>query len=148
MPTTHLQVITVERVVYSDDVDMVLAPGVEGQLGILPRHAYLLTALTQGVLVVRKAGEEDEYIAIGGGFMEVGPDYVTVLADAAERADEIDLARAQEARRRAEQLLAQKLDRIEFAKAEAALRRAISRIDAANRMKKRHGRRPEISSGE
>lgn len=148
MPTTHLQVITVERVVYSDDVDMVLAPGAEGQLGILPRHAYLLSALTQGVLVVRKAGEEDEYIAIGGGFMEVGPDYVTVLADAAERAEDIDLARAEAARKRAEALLEQKLDRIEFAKAEAALRRAASRIDAANRIRRRRGRRPEISSGE
>ncbi len=148
MPTTHLEVITVERVVYSDDVDMVLAPGADGQLGILPRHAYLLAALTEGVLVARKAGEEDEYIAIGGGFMEVGPDHVTVLADAAERADEIDIARAEAARKRAEALLKQKLDRIEFAKAEAALRRAISRIDAANKMKRRRGRRPEISTGE
>ncbi len=78
MPTTRLEVITAERVVYSDDVDMVLVPGVEGQLGILPRHAYLLTALTEGELVIRKAGQEDEYIAIGGGFMEVGPDHVTI----------------------------------------------------------------------
>lgn len=149
MPTTHLQVITVERVVYSDDVDMVIAPGAEGQLGILPRHAYLLSALREGVLVVRKAGEEDQYLAIGGGFMEVGPDYVTVLADAAERAEDIDLARAEAARKRAQALLQQKLDRIEFAKAEAALRRAVSRIDAANRLRKHQGRRrPEISSGE
>ncbi len=147
MPTTHLQVITVEGVVFSDDVDMVLAPGAEGQLGILPRHAYLLSALSEGVLVARKAGEEDQYIAIGGGFMEVGPDYVTVLADAAERAEQIDVARAQAARKRAEALLQRKLDRIEFAQAEAALRRAVSRLDAADRIKRR-GRRPEISSGE
>ena len=139
MPTTRLEVITAERIVYSDDVDMVLAPGAEGQLGILPEHAYLLTALAAGELVIRKAGGEDEYIAIGGGFMEVGPDYVNVLADSAERAGEIDLARAEEARKRAEALLAQKLDRIDFAQAEAALRRSIARIKVARQRKSRGG---------
>jgi len=128
MPTTKLEIITAERVVFSGDVDMVLAPGAEGQLGILPHHAYLLTALKEGALVIRRAGREDEYVAIGGGFMEVGPDYVTVMADSAERAEEIDLARAQAARKRAEVLLGQKLDQMEFAKAEAALRRSIIRL--------------------
>jgi F-type H+-transporting ATPase subunit epsilon len=139
MPTTRLEVITAERVVYSDDVDMVLAPGAEGQLGILPEHAYLLTALGEGELIIRKAGQEDEYIAIGGGFMEVGPTYVNVLADSAERAEEIDFARAEEARKRAESLLAQKLDRMEFAQAEAALRRSLIRMKVARQRKSRGG---------
>lgn len=143
MPTTKLEVITAERVVYSDDVNMVLAPGKEGQLGILPEHAYLLTALGEGELVIRKAGQEDEYIAIGGGFMEVGPTYVNVLADSAERAEEIDFARAEEARKRAEVLLTQKLDRMEFAQAEAALRRSITRMKVA----RQRGRRRSEGSG-
>jgi F-type H+-transporting ATPase subunit epsilon len=142
MPTTRLEVITAERVVYSDDVNMVLAPGAEGQLGILPEHAFLLTALAEGELVIRKAGQEDEYIAIGGGFMEVGPTYVTVLADSAERAGEIDLARAEEARKRAEALLSQKLDRMEFAQAEAALRRSLIRMKVARQRGKRRGGGP------
>jgi len=136
MPTTKLEIITAERVVFSNDVDMVLAPGVEGQLGILPRHAYLLTALAEGELVIRKAGREDEYVAIGGGFMEVGPDYVTVMADSAERAEEIDLARAEAARKRAEVLLAQKLDQMEFAKAESALRRSVIRLKVAQKRRR------------
>ncbi|GAB4405150.1 MAG: hypothetical protein Kow00123_17180 [Anaerolineales bacterium] len=139
MPTTRLEVITAERVVYSDDVDMVLVPGVEGQLGILPRHAYLLTALTEGELVIRKAGQEDEYIAIGGGFMEVGPDHVTILADSAERAEEIDVARAEAARKRAEALLAEKRDVTALAEAAAALRRSRVRLQVARR-RKRGGR--------
>jgi F-type H+-transporting ATPase subunit epsilon len=136
MPTTKLEIITAEHVVFSDDVDMVLAPGVEGQLGILPRHAYLLTALAEGELVIRKAGREDEYVAIGGGFMEVGPDYVTVMADSAERAEEIDLARAEAARKRAEVLLVQKLDQMEFAKAESALRRSVIRLKVAQKRRR------------
>jgi len=136
MPTTRLEVITAERVVYSDDVDMVLVPGVEGQLGILPRHAYLLTALAEGELVIRKAGQEDEYIAIGGGFMEVGPDHVTILADSAERAEEIDVARAEAARKRAEALLAEKRDVTALAEAAAALRRSRVRLQVARRRKR------------
>jgi len=136
MPKTRLEVITAERVVYSDDVDMVLAPGAEGQLGILPEHAYLLTALSEGELVIRKAGQEDEYIAIGGGFMEVGPTYVNVLADSAERAAEIDLARAEEARKRAEALLAQKPEAMDLAKAAAALRRSTVRLKVAQKRRR------------
>ena len=77
----RLDVVAVDRTVYSDDVDMVIAPGIEGEMGILPRHAPLMTALNYGILVVKKTGEPDEQIAIGGGFMEVRPDRVTVLAD-------------------------------------------------------------------
>ncbi len=86
---------------------MVVAPGIDGQLGILPHHAPLMTALTIGELVLHKAGEEDTIMAIGGGFMEVGPQHVTILADSAERAEEIDEARAEAARRRAETTMTQ-----------------------------------------
>lgn len=142
MPTTRVEVITPERVVFAGDADMVLAPGAHGQLGILPRHAYLLTALAPGELIIRRAGEEDLYIAVGGGFMEVAPDFVTVLADTAERAVEIDLARAEEARRRAQALLEQKLDRMQLADAEAALRRATTRLKVGRRRRRGTSDRP------
>ena len=89
----RLRIITPERRVYVKDVDMVIAPGVEGQLGILPHHAPLITALTYGELRVKRGGDEESF-AIGGGYMEVQPDGVTVLANTAEHVEEIDLDRA------------------------------------------------------
>lgn len=139
----RLDIVTVERLVYSEEVDMVIAPGIEGELGILPRHAPLLTALTYGELRVKRGDEEDSF-AIGGGFIEVQPDQVTVLADAAERAEEIDLERAEAARRRAEEQIedAARTD-IDFARADAALRRSLVRIKVAEARRRRGGRRPE-----
>ena len=139
----RLEVVTVERIVYTqDDVDMVIAPGSEGLLGILPRHAPLLTALAYGELRVKR-GSVEESLAIGGGFMEVRPDRVTVLADTAERADEIDLERAQVARRRAEERLhAVVPGAVDFSRAEMALRRSLTRIKVAER-RKREGRRTD-----
>ncbi len=139
----RLDIVTVERLVYSEEVDMVIAPGIEGELGILPRHAPLLTALTYGELRVKRGDEEDSF-AIGGGFIEVQPDQVTVLADAAERADEIDLERAEAARRRAEEKIedAARTD-IDFARADAALRRSLVRIKVAEARRRRGGRRTE-----
>jgi F-type H+-transporting ATPase subunit epsilon len=135
------EVVTAERVVFDDDVDMVVAPGVEGQLGILPHHAPLMTALTYGELIIHREGQEREFIAIGGGFMEVGPQHVTVLADSAERAGEIDEARAEEARLRAQELMAQKQrEDVDFIRAEAALRRSMLRLKVAKR-KRRYGSR-------
>ena len=96
-----LEIITAERQVYSDEVDMVIAPGIEGQLGILPKHAPLMTMLKPGELTVRKNGE-DIYVAVSGGFMEVLGNRVSVLADACERSDEIDEERAQQAMQRAQ----------------------------------------------
>lgn len=102
-----LDIVTIERKVWEDDgLDMVLLPGVDGELGILPSHAPLLTALKPGVIVIRKDGQ-DELFAVGGGFADVRPNKVTVLADTAEHSEEIDLERAEEARRRAEELLTQ-----------------------------------------
>ncbi len=139
----RLDIVTVERLVYSEDVDMVIAPGIEGQLGILPHHAPLLTALTFGELQVKR-GDEVESFAIGGGFMEVQPDHVVVLADTAERAEEIDLARAEAARRRAEERLrARSRNDVDFARAHAALRRSLTRIKVAEARRRGRGRRPE-----
>jgi len=138
MPGLKLDIVTAERIVYSADVDVIIAPGAEGQLGILPHHAPLMTILQAGELVVRKGGQEDT-LAISGGFLEVRPDRVIILADSAERAEEIDAARAEAARKRAEERLkdrgAAALD--EAAVAEAALRRAMVRLSVADKMKRR-----------
>jgi F-type H+-transporting ATPase subunit epsilon len=136
MATVKLDIVTAEKVVYSDDVDIVIAPGQDGQLGILPHHAPLMTTLNAGELIARK-GKQEFLLAISGGFLEVLPDRIIVLADAAERAEEIDIARAEEARKRAQEKLAHSTSQIESATAEAALRRAIARIEVADRIKKR-----------
>ena len=134
MPTLRFEVITGERIVYQDDnVDMVVAPGIEGELGILPRHAPLVTMLQPGELRVRK-GANEVAMAITGGFMEVTGDRVLILADAAERSEEIDIARAEEARRRAQERLANRLQgEIDVAGTEAALRRSLVRLRVARR---------------
>ena len=129
-------VVTAERLVYSDQVDMVIAPGIEGQLGILPRHTPLMTMLTPGELRLKK-GSEEISLVVAGGFLEVRPDHVIVLADAAERAEEIDAARAEAAKQRAQELLAGGISQIEKAQAEAALRRSIARLNVAEKRKQR-----------
>jgi F-type H+-transporting ATPase subunit epsilon len=136
MATVKLDIVTAEKVVYSGEVDLVLAPGQEGQLGILPKHAPLMTILNSGELIARK-GTEEYMMAISGGFLEVLPDRIIVLADAAERAEEIDIARAEEAKKRAQEKLAHSTSAGESASAEAALRRAIARIEVADRVKRR-----------
>ena len=136
-PSIRLEIVTPERVIYSDEVDAVIAPGVEGQLGILPHHAPLITMLQAGELIVRKDNDET-CIAIYGGFLEVRPDRVIVLADAAERAEEIDAVRAEEAKRRAEQALAdRKVSEVARAQAEAALRHSLVQLKVAERKRKR-----------
>ena len=136
MPGIRLDIVTAERAVYSEDVDVVIAPGIEGQLGILPHHAPLMTTLEPGELLVRKGGEEIS-LAIAGGFLEVRPDRIIVLADAAERSDEIDLARAEEAKRRAEERLAHPVAEVDISRAEAALRRSLARLRVGERRRRR-----------
>ncbi len=136
----RLEIVTAERIVYSEDVDMVVAPGVAGQLGILPHHTPLMTTLQPGELLVKKGGEEIS-MAISGGFLEVRPEKVVVLADAAERVDEIDLQRAMEARRRAEERLKERGPEMDLARAEAALRRSLIRIKVAERRRRERGER-------
>jgi F-type H+-transporting ATPase subunit epsilon len=136
MSSLKLDIVTAERVVYNADVDIIIAPGIEGQLGILPHHAPLMTILQAGELVVRKGGQDDS-LAISGGFLEVRPDHVIVLADQAERAEEIDAARAEEARKRAEQRIKEKASSTDEQRAEAALRRALIRLQVADKVKTR-----------
>jgi F-type H+-transporting ATPase subunit epsilon len=139
-----LEIVTAERLLYSADVDMVIAPGSEGVLGILPRHAPLLTSLKYGELIVRRHGEEDLSFAIGGGFMEVQPDKVTVLADTAEHVDEINIERAKAARDRARKLLESgSLSMDELVRIEAALRRALLRLKVAQKRTIHRGARRE-----
>lgn len=138
MAHIKLDIVTAERSVYSDEVDMVVAPGIEGELGILPHHAPLMTMLQPGELVVKKSGGE-EYLAITGGFLEVRPDHIIILADASERVDEIDVARAESAKKRALARLEHHTGEVDVARAQAALQRAIARLAVAERQKKRRG---------
>jgi len=138
--TFRLEIVTAERMVYSDDVDMVIAWGIEGQLGILPHHAPLMTMLQPGELIVKKDNKET-YMAVSGGFLEVRPDKVIVLADACERAGEIDKTRAEEAKRQAEEIMkAPSLD-TETATAEAALRRSLVRLKVAEKIRRKRGQK-------
>ncbi|MFH1382269.1 MAG: F0F1 ATP synthase subunit epsilon [Chloroflexota bacterium] len=141
MSPVRLDIVTAERVVFSDDVDAVVAPGIEGQLGVLPHHTPLMTILQIGELRVKK-GTEEFSMAIAGGFLEVRPDRVIILADAAERSEEIDLARAEAAKRRAEERLSHRVTAAEVDEAEAALRRALVRLKVAERGGRRRRRTP------
>ena len=100
-----LDIVTIERKVGEyEDVDLVLLPGIEGEMGVLPNHAPVLTALRPGVIMIRM-GDREELFAVGGGFVDVHPKHVTVLAQSAEHSDEIDVERAEAARRRAEEVM-------------------------------------------
>jgi F-type H+-transporting ATPase subunit epsilon len=136
MATFKLEIVTAERMVYSDDISALIAWGVQGQLGILPHHAPLMTMLQPGDLLIRK-DKEEEFFALSGGFLEVRPDKVIILADACERADEIDLARAEEAKKRAQETMKAAPLSADATVAEAALRRSIARLKAAERRKRR-----------
>jgi F-type H+-transporting ATPase subunit epsilon len=131
-----LEVVTAERLLLDDGgIDIVIAPGIDGELAILPEHAPLITPLAPGELRVRKSGEENSYF-VSGGFLEVLRDKVTILADAAEHAEEIDIARAEEARRRAQESLARRHEQPDVAAAEAALRRSLIRLRVAERRRR------------
>lgn len=136
MATFKLEIVTAERMVFSDDVTALIAWGVEGQLGILPHHAPLMTMLQPGDLMIRKDREE-EYLAVTGGFLEVRPDKVIILADACERADEIDVTRAEEAKKRAQETMKAAPLTVDAASAEAALRRSLARLKVAERKRRR-----------
>ncbi len=146
MPLT-VEIVTAERVVRIEQgVDVLIAPGSEGQLAILPKHAALMTTLAPGELVFRRGQSESDF-AITGGFMEVRNDRVTVLADAAEAAEEIDIARAEAARARAEERLRRARDQsvrdVDMARAQAALQRSMIRLNVAHRRRRPGPPRPE-----
>ena len=129
----HLEIVTPERLAYEDDVDMVLVPGIDGELGILPHHTPLVSLLGVGELKIRKGGGEESF-AIAGGFLQVRPDKVVVMAETADLASEIDLERAQEARREAEKMLETGFhEGADLAAARAQLQAALMRIRVAER---------------
>jgi len=136
MATLRLEIITAERQVFADDVNVVVAPGIEGELGILPHHAPLITMLKPGELLIRKDGEET-YLVVSGGFLEVRPDKVIVLADACERAEEIDITRAEEAKHRAEERLKTHPPGLDISRAQAALLRSLIRLRIAERRRRK-----------
>jgi F-type H+-transporting ATPase subunit epsilon len=127
-----LEIVTPEKKVLSEQVDIVMAPGEEGEFGVLPNHIPFLSKLKIGELRFR-VGASTRFVAVMGGFAEVLPDHVTILATAAEEATEIDVIRAKAARERAERRLAETKDRVEFVRAQAALQRAIARLRIAER---------------
>jgi F-type H+-transporting ATPase subunit epsilon len=147
MPLT-VEIVTAERTVRTETgVDVLIAPGSEGQLAILPRHAALMTTLDAGALTFRHGNEESDF-AISGGFMEVRNDRVTILADAAEAAEEIDATRAESARARAEERLRRYREQgvadVDLARAQAALQRSLLRLRVAERRRRHTDGRPRM----
>jgi F-type H+-transporting ATPase subunit epsilon len=140
MSTLQVAVVTGEKEIYRGEADIVIAPGAEGELGILPRHAALLTSLKTGEMRIKLEGEEDD-LFISGGFLEVYNNVVTVLADVAEQSDEIDESRAQAARQRAQEHLAEAKDDRERGRLSGALERAIVRLHIVETTRRRGTRR-------
>ena len=136
MATLLFEIVTAERLVSSEEVSVVVAPGVDGELAVLPRHAPLLTALRPGEIRVVKDGEES-YIAVSGGFMEVMGNKVTILADTAERAEEIDLQRSEEALKRAQERVAASATEADLERAMSEMRRSQARLKVAGRRRRR-----------
>ena len=133
MATLKLEIVTPEAKTYSEDVDMVTLPGVEGEMGIYPMHVPIMTQLAAGEVSVRKGGQ-DYFLAIGDGFVEITGTRVAIMTDMAIKAENIDEARAEEARRRAEARLAEKLDDAEAAQVSAALAHSLAQL----KVKRRH----------
>lgn len=132
----QLEIVSPERRAFTEEVDMVIVPGIDGQLGILPHHTRLISALGTGELRIKKGGTEQSLL-ISGGFVEVRPDRVIVMADLAEHSDEIDEARAVEARKRAERQLEEASDPVDLARVRAALQTALMRERIAVRRRSR-----------
>jgi F-type H+-transporting ATPase subunit epsilon len=130
--TLKLEIVTPDAKVFSEDVDMVTLPGVEGEMGIYPHHVPLLTQIVAGEIVARKNGQ-DFFLAIGEGFVEVTGDHVAILADMAIRAENIDEAKAEEARRRAESRMAENLNDEESATVQAALTHSLAQLKVKRR---------------
>ncbi len=132
------EIVSQDRMVFQGDADMVLLPGTDGEMGILPHHAPLLTTLKYGIIKVRSQGQETIF-TVAGGIAEIQPDIITILADAAENVEEIDVFRAEAARKHAEESLARGIpaDSDNYLRIEASLRKSNLRLDAVRRY--RHG---------
>ncbi|HVM70302.1 MAG TPA: ATP synthase F1 subunit epsilon [Anaerolineales bacterium] len=139
------EIVSQDRTVFQGPADMVVLPGTDGEMGILPHHAPLLTTLKYGIIKVRSQGHED-FFTVAGGIAEIQPDIITILADSAENVEEIDILRAQAARKRAEESLAKGIpvDSDNYLLVEAALRRSNLRLEAARRYRRGTAKLPHI----
>jgi F-type H+-transporting ATPase subunit epsilon len=134
MATLKLEIVTPEARIYSEEVDMVTLPGIEGEMGIFPMHVPLMTQIAPGEIVVRKNGQ-DFHLAVGEGFVEITADRVAVMSDMAIRAENIDEVKAEEARKRAESRLAEKIDDEEAAMVSAALAQSLAQLKVKRRQR-------------
>ena len=134
MDTLRLEIVTPDAVVYSEDVDMVTLPGVEGQMGVLPQHVPLMTQMVPGEMIVRKGGQ-DRFLAVGEGFVEITGDHVAILTDMAVAAESIDEAKAEEARQRAQARLRERMSAEEVASVNAALARSLAQLRVKRRQR-------------
>jgi F-type H+-transporting ATPase subunit epsilon len=135
--TIHVDIVSAEGQMFSGEATMVFVPGSQGELGIAPRHAPLLTSLKAGEVRVQTEGQEEQVFYVGGGALEVQPNLVTVLADTAARARDLDEAQAQAAKQRAEDALQGRGDKMQMAEAQAELARAVAQLRAIERLRKK-----------
>ncbi len=138
--TMHVDIVSAEAEIFSGTAEMVFAPGVMGELGILPRHTPLLTTLRPGEVRVKLAGGEEESFYVSGGMLEIQPHVVTILSDTALRAHDLDEAKALEAKQRAEDAMGDKTAEFDYAKAQAELAEAVAQLQAIQRLRKKLGR--------
>lgn len=138
--TIHVDIVSAENEIFSGPAEMVFAPAIMGEVGILPRHAPLLTQLKPGEVRVRMPGGQEEFFYVSGGMLEVQPHVVTVLTDTALRAKDVDEAAALEAKQRAEQAIQDRTSEFEYAKAQAELAEAVAQLQAIQKLRDRAGR--------
>jgi F-type H+-transporting ATPase subunit epsilon len=136
--TIHVDIVSAEGEIFAGEASMVFVPGSQGELGIYPRHAPLLTTLKPGVVRVQTEGHEDQAFYVGGGMLEIQPHLVTVLADTAARARDLDEAAARAAKQRAEDAVRERTDKVDLAEAQTELLRAIAQIRAIEQLRKKH----------
>lgn len=139
--TIHVDIVSAETEIFSGSAEMVFAPAIMGEVGILPRHAPLLTQLKPGEVRLKLPGGDEEFFYVSGGMLEVQPHVVTVLTDTAMRAKDVDEAAALEAKQRAEQALQDRTSEFEYAKAQAELAEAVAQLQAIQKLRDRTGRR-------
>jgi F-type H+-transporting ATPase subunit epsilon len=135
--TIHVDIVSAEGQIFSGEASMVFVPGSQGELGIAPRHAPLLTTLKAGEVRVQSEGHEEQVFYVGGGALEVQPNLVTILADTAARARDLDEAAAQAAKQRAEDAVRDRTDKVDIAEAQAELARAVAQLRAIERLRRK-----------